>query len=146
MSYKNFDDFVAHLEQEILEEELKTYNEYVVKLFHNPQNWGEILEEERSVWHAYEGPCGDTMQFYLKIKDEIIEDAKYITDGCGATVAAGSQTTMMIKGKSIDYAENLTEKMIDEALHGLPPDHKHCAELAATTLLRAIQKYKYSPK
>ncbi|GAH82451.1 unnamed protein product, partial [marine sediment metagenome] len=107
-----------------------------------PKNWGKPLQEEISVWHAYEGPCGDTMQFFLKIKDGMIEKANFITDGCGPSVAAGCQTTLLIKGKSIDVAENLTAEDIDNALRGLPEDHKHCAELAVRTLQRAIMKYK----
>jgi len=142
MSDKNFDDFVKQLQEEIIEEELKNYNETIVKLFHNPQNWGKMAEEDLSVSHAYKGPWGDTMQFFLKIKDGMIEDATFITDGCGATVAAGSKTTMMIKGKELAYAENLNPEDIDNALDGLPEDHKHCAELAVRTLCAAIMKYK----
>lgn len=144
MSEENFDEFVKKLQQEIIDQELKYYNEYVVNLFHNPKNWGKPPEEEITVWHAYEGPCGDTMQFFLKIKDNIIEKANFITDGCGATVAAGSQTTQMIEGKTLDFAESLVPEDIDKALKGLPEDHKHCAELSVRTLHRSIEKYKYN--
>ncbi len=144
MSEKDFDDFVYKLQKEIIDKELEQYNEYVVKLFHNPKNWGKPREEEISIWHAYEGPCGDTMQFFLKINDNIIKKANFITDGCGATVAAGSQTTLMIEGKSIDFAEKLSPEDIDKALNGLPEDHKHCAELSARTLKCLIEKYKYN--
>ena len=90
---------------------------------------------------TYLGPCGDTMHFFLKIKDNIIEDAHFITDGCGASVATASQTTLLIKGKSIESAKKLKPEEIDEALKGLPDDHKHCAELAVRTLRRAIDQY-----
>ncbi|MFX1392970.1 MAG: iron-sulfur cluster assembly scaffold protein [Promethearchaeota archaeon] len=146
MSEKNFDEFVNKLQKEIIDKELEQYNEYVVKLFHNPKNWGKPPEYEISVWHAYEGPCGDTMQFFLKINDNIIEKANFITDGCGATVAAGSQTTLMIKGKPIEFAEKLSPEDIDKALQGLPEDHKHCAELAIRTLKHSIEKYKYNKR
>jgi nitrogen fixation NifU-like protein len=136
------DKWVEELQKEIIEEEIKRYNEYIVELLQNPKNWGKPSLEEISVWHAYEGSCGDTMQFFLKIKDNIIEKANYITDGCGATVAAGSQTTIMIEGKSLQNAENLKPVDIDNALGGLPDDHKHCAELAVRTFHRAIEKYK----
>ena len=144
MSEEDFDAFIKKLQKEITDKELEQYNEYVVKLFHNPKNWGKPLENEISAWHAYEGPCGDTMQFFLKIKDDIIEKANYITDGCGATVAAGSQTTLMIEGKPIEFAESLNPEDIDKALGGLPEDHKHCAELASRTLKGAIEKYIYN--
>lgn len=144
MSEEDFDEFVKKLQKEINDKELEDYNEYVVNLFHNPKNWGKPPEEEISVWHAYEGPCGDTMQFFLKIKDNIIEKANFITDGCGATVAAGSQTTLMIEGKPLNFAESLVPEDIDKALKGLPEDHKHCAELSVRTLQRSIEKYKYN--
>ncbi|MFX0187539.1 MAG: iron-sulfur cluster assembly scaffold protein [Candidatus Hodarchaeota archaeon] len=143
MSKENFDEFVKKLQKEIIDKELEQYNEYIVGLFHNPKNWGKPQENKISVWHAYEGPCGDTMQFFLKINNNIIEKANFITDGCGATVASGSQTTLMIEGKSLDFAESLNPEDIDKALKGLPDDHKHCAELAIRTLKRVIEKYKY---
>ena len=143
MSEEDFDEYVKKLQKEIIDKELEDYNEYIVNLFHDPKNWGKPPEEEISVWHAYEGPCGDTMQFFLKIKDNIIEKANFITDGCGATVAAGSQTTLMIEGKPLNFAESLVPEDIDKALKGLPEDHKHCAELAIRTLKRSVEKYKY---
>ncbi|MFX0041453.1 MAG: iron-sulfur cluster assembly scaffold protein [Candidatus Hodarchaeota archaeon] len=138
-----FDEFVNKLQKEIIENELKEFNETIIDLYHSPRNWGKPPDEEITKSHAYEGPCGDTMQFFLKIKNNKIEKANFITDGCGATVACGSQTTMLIEGRSIDFAENLKEKDIDMALNGLPEDHKHCAELAIRTLRRLIEKYKY---
>lgn len=144
MSEEDFDEFVKKLQKEIIDKELEHYNEYIVNLFHDPKNWGKPPEEEISVWHAYEGPCGDTMQFFLKIKDNIIEKANFITDGCGATVAAGSQTTLMIEGKPLNFAESLNPEDIDKALKGLPEDHKHCAELAIRTLKHSVEKYKYN--
>ena len=142
MSPDDLDRWVEEIQKEIIEEEIKRYNEYIVELFQNPKNWGKPPDEEISVWHAYEGSCGDTMQFFLKIKEGIIKKVNFVTDGCGATVAAGSQITMMIEGKSLEFAEKLKPIDIDNALKGLPNDHKHCAELAVTTIKRAIEKYK----
>lgn len=142
MSKDEFDKFVDELQQEIYEQERKDYNDRIVNLFHNPQNWGKPPDEEIDIDQEYRGPCGDLMQFFLKIEDGIIKKASFVTDGCGASVAAGSQTTLLIKGKTIDEAEKLTPEDIDNALNGLPDDHKHCAELSIRTLRRAINKYK----
>ena len=142
MSDEEFDRFVEKLQREIIEKELIEYNERIIDLFHNPKNWGRLPDEEISVSKSYRGSCGDTMQFFLSIKDNIIEKATFITDGCGASVATASQTTLLIIDKSIDFAENLTQEEVDHALNGLPDDHKHCAELAVQTLKRAIKKYK----
>ena len=142
MSPDNLDKWVEEIQKEIIEEEIKRYNKYIVELLLNPKNWGKPKDEDISVWHAYEGSCGDTMQFFLKIKEGIIEKANFITDGCGATVAAGSQTTIMVKGRTLEFAEKLRPIEVENALGGLPDDHKHCAELAIRTLHRAIEKYK----
>jgi len=143
MPLDDLDKWVEEIQKEINEEAVKRYNEYIVELLQNPKNWGKPKSHEISVWHAYEGPCGDTMQFFLKIENGIIKKANFITDGCGATVAAGSQTTMMIEGKPLEFAESLKPINIDNALGGLPDDHKHCAELAIRTLIHAIEKYKF---
>ncbi|MBY9002939.1 MAG: iron-sulfur cluster assembly scaffold protein [Candidatus Lokiarchaeota archaeon] len=142
MSANNFDDFVANLQKEIIDKEKEEFNEYIVELFHNPKNWGKPLEKDISVSQTYTGLCGDTMHYYLKIEDDIITKANFVTDGCGASVATACQTTMLIEGKSLKYVENLTPEEIDKALKGLPDDHKHCAELSVRTLRRAISKYK----
>jgi nitrogen fixation NifU-like protein len=142
MSEKDFNDFVEKLQKEIIEKEKQEFNEYIIKLFHDPKNWGRPSDEEITVSQTYKGPCGDTMEFFLKIEDDIIKKVNFITDGCGASVATACQTTLLIKGNSTEYAENLTPEEIDDALKGLPEDHKHCAELAVKTLKRAISKYK----
>ncbi len=84
------------------------------------------------------------MFFFLKINGNIIEKANFITDGCGASLATACQTTLLIEGKSLSFAEALKPEDLDSALKGLPEDHKHCAELAIRTLRRAINKYKAS--
>ena len=142
MSPNNFDDFVQNLQQEIMDKEKEEFNEYIVELFHNPKNWGKPLEKDISVSQTYTGPCGDTMHYYLKIEDDIITKANFVTDGCGASVATACQTTMLIEGKSLKDVEKLTAEEIDKALKGLPDDHKHCAELSVRTLRRAVSKYK----
>ena len=142
MTRKKFDEFVDKLQQEVIEKEKEDYNEYIVELFHNPVNLGRLPQDEITVSQSYTGPCGDTMQFFLKIKNDTIIKANFITDGCGASLATACQTTMLIEGKNIEYTEKLTPEDIDNALKGLPEDHKHCAELAIKTLRRAIEKYK----
>ncbi len=141
MADKEFDKFVENLQKEIIDKELKEYNEHIVNLFHNPKNYGKLPEKDISVSQSYTGPCGDTMQFFFRINNDIIEKASFITDGCGPSVATASQTTLLLEGKSLNFALNLFPEDIDRALHGLPEDHKHCAELAVRTLKRAIYKY-----
>ncbi len=137
---ENFDKFVDKLQEEIIEKEIRDFNEHIVKLFHNPKNWGKPANF--TISHSCKGEKKDTMEFYLTIQDDMIRSANFFTDGCGATVATGSQTTILIEGKSLEYAESLKTEDIDLALKGLPDDHKHSLELAVNTLRNLIEKYK----
>ncbi len=139
-SEENFNKFVEKLQKEIVDKEIQDFNELIVNLFHNPKNWGKPANF--TISHSCKGEKKDTMEFYLTIQDDMIKSANFFTDGCGATVATGSQTTILIEGKSLEYAENLTTKDIDLALKGLPDDHKHSLELAVNTLRNLIAKYK----
>jgi len=136
----NFDSFVEKLQQEIIDKEVRDFNDHIVNLFHSPKNWGK--PSNFTISHSYKGPRNDTMEFYLTIQDGIIKNANFFTDGCGATVATGSQTTILIEGKPLEYAESLKPEDIDLALKGLPDDHKHSLELAVNTLRNLIEKYK----
>jgi len=144
MSKENLDNFLDKLQNDIVDKEIEEYNDYIINLFQHPKNWGKPPEEKISVSLSYTGPCGDTMQFFLKIENDIIKKANFITDGCGASVATASQTTLLIEGQSLDYAKKLKARDLDNALHGLPDDHNHCADLAIRTLMRAIKKYEDS--
>jgi nitrogen fixation NifU-like protein len=85
------------------------------------------------------GPCGDTMEFYLKVKDGVIENIMFYTDGCGSTIACGSMVTRLVEGKTVEEAGEVTENAIIEALDGLPDENLHCAKLAADTLQKTIK-------
>jgi len=137
---EDFDNFVEKLQKEIVDKEIQDFNEHIVNLFHNPKNWGKPANF--TISHSCKGEKNKTMEFYLTIQDGIIKSANFFTDGCGATVATGSQTTLLIEGKSLEYAESLKTEVIDLALNGLPDDHKHSLELAVNTLRNLIAKYK----
>jgi nitrogen fixation NifU-like protein len=142
MAKDNLDKYIENLQRIIDEEDIKAYNERIVSLYREPKNWGKPPEDEITISKTYEGPCGDSMSFFLKINDGIIEKANFITDGCGASVATGCQTMLLIENKSVDHAEKLQAEDVDAALNGLPEDHKHCAELAIRTLKRALVDFK----
>src|SRR5690554_2340737 len=105
------------------------YNEKVMDHFANPRNVGEIPDAD-GVGTVGNAVCGDIMQMYIKVKNDIIEDIKFKTFGCGAAIATSSMATEMVKGKSIDEALKLSNKQIAEALKRLPPVKMHCTVLA----------------
>ncbi|MFX1314825.1 MAG: iron-sulfur cluster assembly scaffold protein [Promethearchaeota archaeon] len=142
MSEEEFNNSTPKRKKVINEKEIEEYNQYIIDLIHSPKNWGKPSEDEITISHSYKGPCGDTMQFFLKINNNVIEKANFITDGCGASIATASQVTLLIKGRPLNYIKKLKPKDIDMALKGLPEDHKHCTELAVRTLNQLIKKYK----
>lgn len=87
------------------------------------------------------GACGDTMEFWLKVKDDRVEKVSFITDGCGPSLASGSMASTLAAGKPVVEAAVLRQKDILKALGGLPPAVEHCALLAADTLQAACADY-----
>ncbi len=121
------------------------YSEKVMDHFSNPRNVGEIADAD-GVGEVGNATCGDIMRIYLKVKDNIIEDVKFKTFGCGAAVATSSMVTEMVKGKTIEEALEISNKQVAEALDGLPPAKLHCSNLAADALHEAIKDYQAKHK
>lgn len=116
------------------------YTEKVMDHFMHPRNVGEIGEAS-GVGTVGNPKCGDIMKVYLKIENNIIEDVKFKTFGCGAAIATSSMATEMIKGKSVEEALKLTNKAVAEALDGLPPIKMHCSVLAEDAVKAALWDY-----
>lgn len=116
------------------------YSQKVMDHFMNPRNVGEI-EDADGVGQVGNPVCGDIMKMYLKIKDNVIVDAKFKTFGCGAAVATSSMATEMVKGKTIEEALKITNKAVAEALDGLPANKMHCSNLAEEAIRAAIEDY-----
>ena len=117
------------------------YTEQVMDHFMNPRNMGE-MEDASGVGTVGNAKCGDIMRIYIKVDNNVITDVKFKTFGCGAAIATSSKATEMVKGKTIDEALKITNKMVMEALGGLPPVKVHCSVLAEEALHAAIQDYK----
>ena len=116
------------------------YTDKVMDHFSNPRNVGSI-EQADGVGTVGNAKCGDIMQIYLKVEDNIIQDVKFKTFGCGAAIATSSMATEMVKGKSIEEALLITNKAVMEALDGLPPAKVHCSLLAEEAIHAAIEDY-----
>ena len=117
----------------------KVYTETVIDHAMNPRNAGGIAHADG--FGRITGPCGDTMEIWLRINSGSIVDAAFSTDGCSTTVACGSMATETIKGKDIAQALAINQNDILKALGGLPEDNRHCALLAANAVKAAVQDY-----
>lgn len=116
------------------------YNEIVMDHFTNPRNVGEIPDAS-GVGEVGNIVCGDILKVFIKVKDGVLEDVKYMTFGCGAAVASGSMMTTLAKGMTVEEARKLTNDDVAEALGGLPSHKKHCSNLAADALHKALEDY-----
>lgn len=117
------------------------YSEAVMDHFRNPRNMG-VIDDADGVGEVGNPTCGDMMRITIKVKDERLEDVKFQTLGCGAAVATSSMVTEMAIGKTLEEAEEISNKSVAESLGGLPPAKMHCSNLAADGLHEAIKDYR----
>ena len=118
------------------------YTEKVMDHYRNPRNVGKINDAD-AVGVAGSLTCGDQLKIYLKIKDNIVTDAKFQTFGCGSAVASSSILTEMIIGKSLEDVKKITNKDIADQLGGLPPEKMHCSVMGYEALEDALKNYGY---
>ena len=134
-----FDDSFKELEKSVMEDMRKVYSEKVIDYFLNPRNLGQIQAPDG--FGRITGPCGDTMEIYLRVKNGRVANTTFWTDGCGPSIASGSMVTELVKGRGVVVAQKITQDDILHALGGLPEESLHCALLAANTLKEAIRDY-----
>ncbi|RKI79384.1 Fe-S cluster assembly scaffold protein NifU [bacterium 0.1xD8-71] len=116
------------------------YSEKVMDHFRNPRNTG-VIENADGVGEVGNAKCGDIMKIYLKIEDDIIEDARFETFGCASAIASSSMATELIKKRPVSEALALTNQAVVEALDGLPAHKVHCSVLAKEAIEKALQDY-----
>ena len=143
---QEFHDSFKELEQSIMADMGKVYSEKTIDHFLNPRNLSEIPAPDG--FGRLTGPCGDTMEICLKVRDDRVTNTSFWTDGCGPSIASGSMVTEMAKQMNISEAQRISQHDVLAALGGLPEESEHCALLAANTLKEAIKDYvafKYEP-
>ena len=116
------------------------YSEKVMDHFRNPRNVG-VLEDANAIGEVGNAKCGDIMKMYLKIENDVVQDVKFETFGCGSAIASSSMATELIKGKPLSEVKQLTNKAVAEALDGLPAYKMHCSVLAEEAIQSALEDY-----
>jgi len=117
------------------------YSQKVMDHFMNPRNVGKV-NNPNGVGEVGNPTCGDIMHIEIEVTDDVIKDIKFQTFGCAAAIATSSMVTEMVKGKTLEEAESITNRTVAEALDGLPPIKMHCSNLAADALHEAIKSYR----
>jgi len=117
------------------------YTEKVMEHFNHPRNMGEI-ENASGVGTVGNAKCGDIMRMYMNIDDnQVIQEVKFKTFGCGAAVATSSMATELVKGLTVQEALLVTNRAVMEALDGLPNNKVHCSLLAEEAIHAALWDY-----
>lgn len=136
----DFEKRARELQEIILEDIRRTYGPAVIDHWQNPRNYRTL--ENPDGFARLQGSCGDTMEMALRVKDEVIADCAFQTDGCGTTIVCGSVATELAAGKPlIEALGKVNAEEILKILGGLPEADVHCAQLAAETLRRALADY-----
>jgi len=127
------------LEEYIMADMRRTYTDTVIDHAMYPRNVGSISNADG--FGSVTGPCGDTMEIWIRVKEGKIINATFWTDGCGTSIAAGSMVTELAGGVTAIEALRITQQDVLDALGGLPEESVHCALLAANTLREAVRDY-----
>jgi nitrogen fixation NifU-like protein len=117
------------------------YSEKVMEFFRNPKNVGKI-DNASVVATVGSIACGDMIRLYLKIKDDVVEKATFESYGCAANIATSVAVTELARDKTIDEAENISYRDVENFLDGLPKIKSHCAVLSVKALKIGLTKYK----
>jgi nitrogen fixation NifU-like protein len=135
----DLDAFVGDLQARVIKDARQVYSEEVIRRWLDTPHAGVMKDPDA---HArVTGPCGDTMEVFLAIREGRVARASFVTDGCASTIACGSMACDLALGKTVAGLRGVTQEAILKALGGLPEADLHCALLAATTLDEAARDW-----
>lgn len=138
----DIDKYARELQEQIMQQIRKRYSETVIDHWQNPRNFKKI--ESPDGYASVKGSCGDTMEMFIKVKNDRISECGFQTDGCGTTIVCGSVATTLAQNKTfIEALAGVGADVILKQVGGLPAPDVHCAELAAEALRRALAEYLY---
>ena len=131
-----FSDF-EKLKEKVIDQLRSIYSDKTINMFLRTKDNRKI--DSPNSFARITGPCGDTMEIFLKADNGIITDASFQTDGCAPSLASGGMVARMAQGKSIAEIKKITPRAILDELGGLPEESEHCALLASDTLKEALE-------
>jgi len=140
MSEDELDDFVEKMQDQMFEETRETYGEVAYQRWLNPLYMGPM--ENPDGYAKVTGPCGDTMEIFLRFENDQVREASFMTDGCGGSAVCGSFAAELAIGRAPDKLIDVTGEEILKVLGCcFPKEDQHCCFLAAGTLQEALNDY-----
>ncbi|MFO7816876.1 MAG: iron-sulfur cluster assembly scaffold protein [Desulfovibrionales bacterium] len=135
----DFDCFVNDLQEQIFEEAREAYGEKGFDRWRNPKFNGSMASPDGCA--RITGECGDTIEIFLKLENNTVTTASYLTDGCASSAICGSFAAELAIGKNPDELIEITGETVLDAIGRLPKEDHHCARLAAVALQEALSDY-----
>lgn len=133
------DEFLDKLQEEIFDEARDALGERGFHRWRNPKFAGRM--ENADGWAKVKGECGDTMEIYLKFKDQRVTEASFFTDGCASSTVSGSFAAELTLDKTPEQLSDITAEQVLNAIGKLPEADRHCTTLAARTIQAALDNY-----
>ncbi len=140
MSDDELDDFAEKMQAQIFKETRDDYGEVAFDRWLNPLYAGHM--ENPDGYAMVTGPCGDTMEIFLRFENDRVREASFMTDGCGGSAVCGSFAAELAMGKTPDELIEVTGERILQVLGKFPKEDQHCCFLAANTLQEALKNYR----
>ncbi len=122
----------------VREKAMEIYSETLIEHGTNPRNHGSIKDPDG--YAKITGPCGDTVEIFLRVRNGKVEESRFNTDGCMFSIAACSVAAEMAEGKTVPACIGINQSAIVKHLEKMPADHEHCALLAAMAMQKALRQ------
>jgi len=139
MDDQEFEALINKIQNEVFTEAKDALGEKGFDRWRNPKYCGMMQDADS---HArMKGSCGDTMEMFIRVKTDLIEQVSYVTDGCSSSSIAGSFTAELAMGKSFEEVLDLTGTDVLQEIGTFPKAEEHCAHLAVSTLHEAVNSF-----
>jgi nitrogen fixation NifU-like protein len=136
---EKIDQFVNDLQERIFDEAREAYGKRGFERWRNPRYNGRMASADS--FARVTGDCGDSIEIYLKIENNRVKDASYVTDGCGTSNICGSFAAELAIRRDLEAVTDINGEAVLNAIGGLPDNDRHCADLAAAALQEALSQY-----
>ena len=104
-----------------------------------PRHFGQLVAADG--YARAENQCGEALEIWIQVRDGHIDQIRFLSDGCAATMACASAVALLAKGQEVSEAFALRPERVLGCIRGLPDEEAHAAEFAVQTLQKALANY-----